>query len=118
MILTAYLLYLSITYLVTVQVGWRFYRNGRPYLLALFRGDAAIADALNRLLLTGYYLLNLGYAALMIQSWPGLYSWTSVVMQVSRMCGTIILTLGFVHCCNMGVLYLFRKRPEMMELKS
>jgi ABC-type Co2+ transport system permease subunit len=114
----AYLMYLALTYWVTVHVGWRFYRNGRFYLLALFRNDAPVADAVNRLLLTGYYLLNLGYVALMLRSWPTLLNWTEVLLSVCLMTGRILLTLGLIHFCNMGLLYLLRKRPEMMELKS
>ncbi|RYZ21439.1 MAG: hypothetical protein EOO16_12985 [Chitinophagaceae bacterium] len=114
----AYLLYLSITYWVTVHVGWRFYHNGRSYLLALFRNDEVLAGAVNRLLLTGYYLLNLGYAALMLRNWETLHTWTDVLVSVTLMTARILLTLGCIHFCNMGVLFLFRKRPEMMELKS
>jgi hypothetical protein len=114
----AYLIYLALTYWVTVHVGWRFYKNGRLYLLAIFRNDTAITDAVNRLLLTGYYLLNLGYVALMLRTWPELTTWTDVLLSVCTMTGRIVLTLGAIHFCNMGVLYLFRKRTEMMELKS
>jgi hypothetical protein len=114
----AYLIYLLLTYWVTVHVGWRFYRNGRLYILALFRNETMIADAVNRLLLTGYYLLNLGYAALMLRSWPSLHTWTEVLLSVCTMSGRILLTLGCIHFCNMGLLYLLRKRPEMLELKS
>ncbi|RYY99073.1 MAG: hypothetical protein EOO11_06105 [Chitinophagaceae bacterium] len=116
--LVAYGMYLLLAYWVTVHVGWTFYRNGRLYILALFRNDAPLADAVNRLLLTGYYLLNLGYVALMLRSWPTLHSWTSVLVSVGTMTGRILLTLGAIHCVNMGVLYLFRRRPEMQTLKS
>jgi hypothetical protein len=114
----AYLLYLAVSYWITVHVGWRFYRNGRPYLLLLFKSDAAFADAVNRLLLTAYYLLNLGYVALMLRWWPTLTSWTEIFLSIAGMTGRIVLTLGVIHYANMGVLYLLRKRPEMMELKS
>ena len=114
----AYLMFLLLAYWVTVHVGWTFYRNGRPYILVLFRNNVPLADAVNRLLLTGYYLLNLGYVALMLGFWPTLHSWTEVLVSVSTMTGRILLTLGAIHFVNMGVLWLFRKRPEMQTLKS
>ncbi|GAA4319923.1 hypothetical protein [Flaviaesturariibacter amylovorans] len=116
--LVAYLMYLLLAYWVTVHVGWTFYRNGRHYILALFRNNAPLADAVNRLLLTGYYLLNLGYVALMLRTWPTLETWEEVLVSVSTMTGRVLLTLGAIHFVNMGVLYLFRKRPEMQTLKS
>lgn len=116
--LIAYALYLACTYWVTVQVGWRFYRNGRPYLLLLFRNDTGLTDSVNRLLLTGYYLLNLGYAALMLQQWPPVSEAAALLASVCTRTARIVLTLGCIHFLNMGVLYLFRKRPEIRELKS
>ncbi|WP_089909142.1 hypothetical protein [Chitinophaga rupis] len=55
----AYIIYLLITYLVTVRVGFIFYRNGRLFILNLLRQDAALTDFINKILLVGYYLLNL-----------------------------------------------------------
>ncbi|WP_291909453.1 hypothetical protein [Chitinophaga sp. CB10] len=106
----AYLIYLSITWVITVQVGWRFYRNGRIFILHFFNGDVQTTDAINRILLTGYYLLNLGYATLMISSWEPLHSWIDVMESVTRMCGRIMLTLGIIHCMNMLGIYLLGKR--------
>ncbi len=65
----AYILYLIITYIITVRVGFIFYRNGRVFILELLHQDVQLTDFINRILLTGYYLLNLGYAALMLRSW-------------------------------------------------
>ncbi|MGN6509013.1 MAG: hypothetical protein ACTHLD_06090, partial [Chitinophaga sp.] len=65
----AYLIYFVITGFITIWVGRRFYRNGRLFILALMRQDEALTDAINRILLIGYYLLNLGYATMMISTW-------------------------------------------------
>lgn len=42
----AYAIYLAITYLITVNVGWRFYRNGRVFILGLLDQQKTLADAL------------------------------------------------------------------------
>ncbi|SHM78295.1 hypothetical protein SAMN05444266_1117 [Chitinophaga jiangningensis] len=106
----AYLIYLSITWVITVQVGWLFYRNGRVFILHFFNGDAQTTDAINRILLTGYYLLNLGYATLMISTWDALHNWLDVMGTVAQMTGRIMLTLGAIHCMNMLGIYLLGKR--------
>ncbi|MGN6292835.1 MAG: hypothetical protein ACTHMV_08840 [Chitinophagaceae bacterium] len=115
----AYLLYLFITYCITVHVGLVFYRNGRVYILALLHGDERITDSINKLLLTGYYLLNLGYAALMIQSWETLNNWTEVFTSIAYMTGRIMLILAVIHFMNMGVILHFsHKRKHFSHHKN
>ncbi|WP_143306031.1 hypothetical protein [Chitinophaga vietnamensis] len=106
----AYSIYLLITYLITVRVGWLFYRNGRIFILHLMRGEAGITDAINRILLLGYYLLNLGYATLMISTWNTLHSWTELLLTITQMTGHITLLLAGMHYLNVMVIYLISKR--------
>lgn len=106
----AYILYMLITYVITVHVGLRFYRNGRVYILRLLHGDEPLTDTINRILLTGYYLLNLGYAALTISTWKTIHHPEEVFITVFTMTGKIMLTLAVIHFFNMGIIYLFSKR--------
>ena len=108
----AYFIYLFITYLVTVHVGLVFYRNGRIYILNLLHGDEKLTVSINRILLTGYYLLNLGYAALMIRSWQTIYTWAEVLSTISVMTGKIMLVLAVVHFFNMFAIYLISRRKQ------
>jgi len=108
----AYLLYLLLTYLITVHVGLIFYRNGRVYILRLFQGDEAFTDFVNRILLTGYYLLNLGYAALMLQTWKTITTIPDMLGSISTMTGRILLTLAVIHYINMAVIVFLSKRKQ------
>jgi len=108
--ITAYIIYLLITYLITVRVGFIFYRNGRLYILDLLKNDVALTDAINRILLIGYYLVNLGYAALMISTWTTVTDWTSLLLTTTVMTGKIVLTLALMHYFNMFVILLISKR--------
>jgi hypothetical protein len=108
----AYIIYLFITYLITVRVGFIFYRNGRLFILGLLKNDVSITDAINRILLIGYYLVNLGYAALMISTWDTIISWTELLSSVTVMTGKIVLTLAIMHYFNMLVIYLISKRNK------
>lgn len=115
----AYSIYLFLTYLITVHVGWRFYTNGRLYILNLLEGDEAFTDFINRILLVGYYLLNLGYAALMISLWETVESWTQLVESIFQMTGRILLTLAFIHYINMTViLWLGQRRQSIHKPKN
>ena len=51
-----YSIYLPITILLTIWVANTLFRNGRVFLLEIFHGQSDIADAVNKLLLTGFYL--------------------------------------------------------------
>jgi len=108
----AYIIYLFITYLITVRVGFIFYRNGRIFILGLLKNDASLTDAINRILLVGYYLVNLGYTALMISTWGTIVSWTELLSSVTIMTGKIVLTLAIMHYFNMLVIYLISKRNK------
>ncbi|SHN29461.1 hypothetical protein [Chitinophaga sp. CF418] len=108
----AYIIYLFITYLITVRVGFIFYRNGRIFILDLLKNDVSLTDAINRILLVGYYLVNLGYAALMISTWDTILSWTELLSSITVMTGKIVLTLATMHYFNMLVIYLISKRNK------
>lgn len=114
-----YLLYLLITYWITVHVGWRFYRNGRVFILDLLKGDEALTDFINKMLLTGYYLLNLGYAALMIRQWETIHTYSEMLLSIMNMTGRILLTLAFIHYVNMAtILWIARHKNHLHHHKT
>ncbi|TWV97392.1 hypothetical protein [Chitinophaga pinensis] len=106
----AYIIYLLITYLITVRVGLVFFRNGRIFILGLLKDDVSLTDAINRILLIGYYLVNLGYAALMISTWNTIHSWMELYLSITVMTGKIVMTLAVMHYINMLVIYFISKR--------
>ena len=53
--------YLAIGVALTVWVGSTLRHNGRIFLVDAFQGDAALGQAVKRLLLFGFYLINVGY---------------------------------------------------------
>ncbi|QHS58065.1 hypothetical protein [Chitinophaga agri] len=108
----AYIIYLLITYLITVRVGFIFYRNGRVFILDVLQQNVPLTDAINRILLVGYYLVNLGYAALMISTWSTIVNWTALLLSITVMTGKILLTLAVMHYCNMIVIYFISKRSQ------
>lgn len=114
----AYSIYLFITGIITVKVGQVFYTNGRHYILAILQGDEKLTDFINKILLIGYYLTNLGYAALMLRQWKTIYSFSEMISSVSSMTGKIVLTLALLHYINMYVIVLIgKKQPNLTHHK-
>lgn len=105
-----YIIYLLITYFITVHVGLRFYRNGEVYILNMMQGDVKLTRFINRVLLVGYYLLNLGYVMLTISSWKLVTNWMEMLASIGFMTGKIMLTLAIVHYFNMAVILFISYR--------
>ncbi len=105
----AYSIYLIVTYTITVRVGLIFFRNGRLYMLHFLQGDEGLTDFINKMLLVGYYLLNLGYATIMIRFWKTINTPTELIVSIGTMTGRIMLLLACMHFFNMAMLYFLRK---------
>lgn len=113
--LLTYAIYTFITAFLVVRVGWVFYVNGAHYLYDIFENDKDTADSLNRLLLLGYYLLNLGYVAVSLSFWPPLHNYVEMIEVLGQRTGFIVLGLGVMHFVNMGWVHIakhFLKQPN------
>jgi len=99
-----YTLYLFITLIVIVYVGRALYRNGRPFLVNVFTGDIVMADAINRILLAGYYLVNAGYTVIALKVWTPVNSFKTMLDVLGWKAGLILLSLGIMHLFNIIIL--------------
>lgn len=106
----SYIIYLAGTLFVIFWVGGTLYRNGKPFILMCLDGNASLAESMNKLLLTGYYLVNAGYSVITLKIWEKVTSLTDVVSVVSYKLGLIILILGIMHFINVSVLLSIRGR--------
>ena len=61
-IITIYGLYFVISLAMTIWVARTLHANGRLFLIDAFHGDEPRADAVNRLLVVGFYLVNWTFA--------------------------------------------------------
>jgi hypothetical protein len=100
--------YLLITGYITVFVGQVLYKNGRYFLMQMLI-EEELTDAVNRILLTGYYLINLGYVIIMLTLRPPVNSFSDMISSVSVSVGRIMLTLGVIHYFNIAVVSLWHK---------
>ncbi len=106
----SYVAYLSISITVTVWVARTLHRNGRLFLVDAFLGNEALADSVNHLLVVGFYLINIGYVALMLKAGIKPISTTEAFEFCSTKVGTVLLVLGGMHFFNLYVLSRLRRR--------
>lgn len=103
----AIITYLLLSYYITIHVGLRFYNNGKYYILSILDNDENFTNFVNKLLLTGYYLCNLGYVAITIGYWEQVLTYTQLVPYIVNKLGNIILLLGVLHVINMTTILLY-----------
>ena len=66
-IVLAYLIYLPLALGLTLYVARTLFTNGRTFMLEIFKGKEDIANATNKLFEVGFYLLNMGFALLILK---------------------------------------------------
>ncbi|MEV7397747.1 hypothetical protein [Aeromicrobium sp. NPDC092404] len=105
-----YLAYLLVAVPITVWVASTLSRNGRVFLGDVFDDDHALADAVNRLLVVGFYLLNLGFVMLYLRGGGEVLDLTGLLETLSLKIGIVMLVLGAVHFVNVLVFSSMRRR--------
>jgi len=111
--LTDYFIYIAASAVLTIWVSRTLFRNGRPFLVSALK-DEGLADSVNTLLVVGFYLINLGAAALLINAGGAPGSVADMIQETVTRVGGVALVLGFMHFFNMFVLYVIRRagRPK------
>lgn len=105
-----YLIYLVISIGLTVWVGRALHRGGRVFLVDVFKGNAELADSVNRLLLVGFYLVNLGYVVLALKIGYRVTGAQQAIEALSSKVGLVLLVLGAMHFANLYVFARLRRR--------
>jgi len=108
-----YLIYIVASVALTIWVGGTLYRNGRPFLVNVFKEDG-LADSVNHLLVVGFYLVNFGAAAILINAGGTPASIPDMLKQTVTRIGVVLLVLGFMHFNNLMVLRAIRRKDRPM----
>jgi len=103
-VLLGYAIYLPIALFLTYYVSTTLFKNSKIYLLDIFKGREEIANATNKLFETGFYLLNLGFALMILELHLYQDSYQLLIEQLSYKIGGFTIYLGIMLFLN---LYLF-----------
>ncbi|APU41809.1 hypothetical protein ACFCYM_12135 [Streptomyces sp. NPDC056254] len=105
-----YVIYLLISIGLTVWVARTLSRNGRVFIGDVLQGNEKLADAVNQLLVVGFYLVNIGFVALYLRSTDEITTARALFEALSVKLGVVLLVLGVMHLGNVWALNRMRRR--------
>ncbi|MFD7557316.1 MULTISPECIES: hypothetical protein [unclassified Streptomyces] len=109
----AYVIYLGISIGLTVWVARTLSRNGRVFIGDVLAGNEKLADAVNQLLVVGFYLVNIGFVTLFLRSDVAIETTRELFEALSFKLGIVLLVLGVMHLGNVYALNKMRRRGIM-----
>lgn len=112
-----YIVYTVLSIMMTAWVAHTLYKNGRVFLLEAFKGKEEMADSVNRLLVVGFYLVNLGFILLYLRYGTKPTDIENGVEYAATKLGVVLLVLGAMHFFNMYNFDRMRKKGNDNEGK-
>jgi len=112
-LIPVYLTYAGASIGLTIWLARTLYANGQVFLDEVFVEAPRMAQAVNRLLVVGFYLLNLGYAFLTLQANVIPEGSVSAMEVLASKLGALLLALGGMHFANMLLFYRIRRRSQI-----
>jgi hypothetical protein len=113
-LLSVYLVYACASIGLTIWLAHTLFKNGEVFLEEVFADNPRMATAVNRLLVGGFYLLNLGYAFVTLRVGHEVATRTEGIETLGVKLGSLLLVLGLMH---MGNLYLFHRIRRRAQIK-
>ncbi|MFD0796628.1 hypothetical protein ACFQZJ_04095 [Maribacter chungangensis] len=108
--LIGYLLFFLIMGTIIVKVGWGCYRNGTTYVLHIIPNQQDFSLRINKMLLLGYYLVNIGYVVYSISTWEPIDGLMPMLENISYRTACIVLVLSGLHYMNIIALNILLKQ--------
>ncbi len=108
--LLTYSIYLLITALIIIKVGFICYKNGNIFVTNLIPNDKEFCTRINKMLLVGYYLINIGYVVISLSDWKKINSFLQMVESISKHTAIIISILALLHYFNLFWITKFIKK--------
>lgn len=118
-LIAAYSVYLPVTLFLTYYVAKTLFNSGKIFMLDIFRGRVEIAESTNHLFRVGFYLLNIGFAMLILKTNYEVFNGQTLLEVLSLKVGGFSIYLGLMLFFN---LYLFfrgkRKSKENQAIAN
>ncbi|MGH9195845.1 MAG: hypothetical protein ACRD1T_08910 [Acidimicrobiia bacterium] len=110
-LIPVYVVYSIVSIGLTIWLARTLYKSGEVFLKDVFEDKNGLAHAVNVLLVVGFYMLNFGYAALILRA-NAPSTGVGAIETLAQKLGVLIFTLGLIHFVNMMVFFAIRRRAE------
>ena len=114
-VIAVYFLYAAAALVLTAWLARTLSQNGAVFLADVFKDRPGLAEAVNRLLVVGFYMLNLGYAFYILRDGNDNDAFASVQFLLNRL-AILLVTLALIHFVNVLVFWRIRIRSEQRQL--
>jgi len=115
-ILIGYAIYLPIALLLTYSVSKTLFKNSQIFMLDIFKGRQEIAIATNKLFETGFYLLNIGCALIILKIETYKNTYQALTEALSYKIGTFSIYLGIVLFLNLYFFFRGKKKSKETQV--
>jgi hypothetical protein len=112
-LVAVYLVYAAASVGLTIWLARTLFKSGEAFLEDVFTDNPRLAAAVNRLLVVGFYLLNLGYALLTLRAGNQVTTATQAIETLAFKLGSLLLALGAVHMGNLYLFHRIRRRGQI-----
>jgi len=114
-LVAVYAAYATASVGLTVGLARTLFKNGAVFLESVFKDDPKMAEAVNKLLVVGFYLLNFGYACLLMKAERATDAIQAIEILASKL-GYLLISLGGIHFGNIYLFHRMRRRAQMAVL--
>jgi hypothetical protein len=104
-----YVVYVIMAVALISWLGVVLQRDGRVFLDDVFAHQPNLADAVSKMLVTGFLVFTLGYALLLLRIDAAATALEALRSSVQQF-GLLLLSLGAMHSLNMLILLQVRRR--------
>ena len=117
-ILIGYAIYLPIALFLTYYVSKTLFKNSKIYMLDIFKGREEIANATNKLFETGFYLLNLGYALMILEMNMYNDTYQTLIEKLSYKIGGFSIYLGIMLFLNLYFFFRGKRKASQAQAEQ
>jgi amino acid permease len=116
--LLAYCIYLPIAIALTIYVSKTLFKNSLVYMTDIFKGREEIAKATNKLFETGFYLLNIGFALLIMEMYLYTDSYQVMIEELSSKIGGFAIYLGIMLFINLYLFFRGKRKASQAKVEE
>ncbi|MCG8576175.1 MAG: hypothetical protein MI810_14895 [Flavobacteriales bacterium] len=118
MVVSAYTIYLPIVIVLTLFVARILFKNGKVFMMDIFRGRKEIALATNKLFEVGFYLMNIGFALLIMKIHVYAINTQEAFEILTAKIGGFSIYLGIMLFLNLYLFFRGKRKAKEQLMKE